>query len=121
MDRIKDISERMAAAHPVVEANSLVNQIANLQAAEVALFNDLGQQVDKTRSERFQLEKSLKQLLMNNHDELGDVIVGLLRNAKVSTGSLVSGLVDEIEHVSGESVYPPPWSIRKSRWDIVDS
>ena len=117
------VRDLLAADGHAKSLTPIVKKISTLQKERVKLLNTMGKK-NQSIGEKISAEedKLQKYLDSNRYDPTAaQDAVALLEKNKIATGEMNSRLVDLIEHLSKQSVYPPMWSYPTADWGVVSN
>jgi hypothetical protein len=120
MDTEKIAERLVAETDPATETKAIVEKIAHLQGQRRDILNKAGDEVRGIDIDLAKADQSLKALVGWKDGAAGVALESLKKN-RVDTEIMSSRTVDAIEHFTKSKLYPPPWVVEKSRWDINES
>jgi len=129
MKDIKKILTKAGVNHKIVSKSTIVqdvqaiNDIAKYLKAVRTLINKAGDQAEKYGAEIGKKESFIKNHIKLSKDKkIADKVIEVIKKNKLDTGDgFGSDFIDILEQYSGETIYPPKWSVEKPRYSFIDN
>ena len=115
--RVERIASKVEAT---VDAVSLARQLAKLHKKATEEINKFGDQYHRQMETAGRAEDALQKAILRDASSIGSVL-DILKESRLDPGVMSSRLVNTIESITKDKLFPSPWKTETAGWALVST